>query len=423
TQNVSLGAVTGFGVLNTSSTAGTATTVVSSTATVGAVTNAVDSLTVSSTNANANTVVQLGSNLNFAGGSYATPFYFSLANNMTASVDLHGFSYNAAAGTASTVFSPTGSTAGTSSYIAITNTGGSSIAGNQGVFKAAAIDLSNADVSLGSGVIVQATVAGSVNDLGQKDAGATTNVNAGSTFYYNTAGTATLKSTNGRTLGAVQVGDGSTAATLRLGSAITAAGNVTAAASATVDLNGSNLVLSGAASLTGTGTIANTNASAASIVSFAAGATGGLSAAGSGTAGNLTFTAGTKPLTLQLANSTSTIDILSAGLGAGTYDTITLNGAGLDLTGSALNINFGAGTYNGSIQLFNLQNGATITGLPATITSNLGGLESLSLNSSGVLSFNVVAVPEPSTVVLGIGGSLFLCGVCRKARRLAEANA
>ncbi|SDT95716.1 PEP-CTERM protein-sorting domain-containing protein [Verrucomicrobium sp. GAS474] len=417
TQTIALGAVTGFGLRNSSS-GGTMTALVSTTATANSVANAVDTFTFSSTASGDNTILKLGSNMNFAGGTYTTPFFYSLQNNMTATVDLNGYTYDATAGNAATTFSPTGTTASTSSYVAITNSGTSSLAGGNGVFKAAAFNLGGgADVGVGSGVILQATATGGVNDLGNKDASATTTINSGSTFYYSGSGTATLKSTNNRAVGNVLVGNGTLASTLQLGSTVTVAGTLTPNANATLDLNGNSLVLTGAASLSGSGTYTNSSASSTASITFAAGATGGLAPGGTGTAGSLSFTAATQPLTIKLANSTTTIDLLSPALGAGTYDTINLSNTTLDLTGGAINLNFGAGTYNGSIQLFSLANGATITGSLGSLTSNLGGAEILSLSSTGLLTF--AAVPEPSTVILMCGGLLFLGGVCRRARKLS----
>ncbi|HEY8965155.1 MAG TPA: PEP-CTERM sorting domain-containing protein, partial [Candidatus Methylacidiphilales bacterium] len=122
------------------------------------------------------------------------------------------------------------------------------------------------------------------------------------------------------------------------------------------------------------------------------------------------FAAPTQAITLSLANSTSTFDVTSAGLGAGTFDTLSLSNVALNLTGGTLVINFGSGTYNGSIQLFTLTNGSTITGTLASLTSNLGASETLTLDSTGLLTFSAVAVPEPPLfLMLGAGcGAVFL---------------
>jgi len=415
TQTVSLGAITGFTIRNLA-TASTTTTKLSSSTTSGSVGNAVDSLGFYSSGASDSMVLQLAGNLNFAGGSYTTPFYYTLtggtsaATAITATIDLHGYAYDATAGTASTAFAPTGTSL--YNYAAITNTGLSSIPGGEGIFKAASFNLAGADVGVGAGVILQATSGSGANDLGMKDGAATTTIDPASTFYYTGGvGTATLKtSTNSRPIGGLIVGNGSAASSLQLASAITAAGNVTPAANSILDLNGNTLTLSGSASLTGTGTVQNTSATASASVVFAGGATGGISPGGAGAAGTLSFAAPTQAITLSLANSTSTFDVTSAGLGAGTFDTLSLSNVALNLTGGTLVINFGSGTYNGSIQLFTLTNGSTITGTLASLTSNLGASETLTLDSTGLLTFSAVAVPEPPLfLMLGAGcGAVFL---------------
>jgi len=420
TQTVSLGSITGFGIRNASGTAATTVTKVSSSATSGAISNAIASFQFLTAIGGDSMTLQLGSNLNFVGGSYTTPFYFSLAGTaITSTIDLNGFTYDATAGTSTTTFAPTGTSATNSDYIAIVNSGASSISGGQGIFKAAAFGLgSGADVGIGAGVILQATAGGGVNDLGNKDATATTTIDPTSTFYYTGTGTAaTLKSTNNRTVGGILVGTGSSASTLQFKSAITAAGNVTPNAGATLDLGGFGLALTGSASLTGAGTITNSSTTTVSAITFASGATGGLSPGGQGVAATLSFTAPTKAITVSLANSTSVFDVTSAGLGAGTFDSLSLSNTTLDLTGGAFYINFGSGTYNGSIQLVSLANGSTITGSLASLTSNLGASETLSLSSTGLLTFS--AVPEPSETVLLLAGAAALGVLAR--RRLARA--
>ncbi|SDU29409.1 PEP-CTERM protein-sorting domain-containing protein [Verrucomicrobium sp. GAS474] len=421
TQTISLGAVTGFTIRNAAGSAATIIEKISSTAVSNSVSNAIDTILFQTTSiAGDNMTLQLASNLNFAGGSYTLPFVFSLqGSSLTATIDLNGFTYDATAGTSTVGFSASGSSAGSSQYIAIVNSGSGSISSNQGIFKAAAINLGGADVSVGSNVILQASAGGSSNDLGNKDATSPTTIDSTSTFYYTGTGTtATLKSTNNRTIGGLIVGTGSSASTLKLASAITAAGNVTPSAGATLDLGGFGLALTGSASLTGAGTITNSSTTVASTVSFASGATGGLSPGGAGVAATLTFTAPTKAITISLANSTSVFDITSAGLGAGTFDSLSLSNTTLDLTGGAFVIDFGTGTYNGSIQLISLASGSAITGSLSSLTSNLGAAESLSLSSTGVLTFS--AVPEPSTTALLFAGAGCLAWIAWR-RRAARA--
>ena len=365
TQNISLGTLMAGMSLRNANTSGTdaahqitLTKTLSSTATSGSINNAVNGFMIQNANTYVTMVVQMQSDLNLASGS--SPFSFNFKSGtlgQQVNIDLDGFKYDMTQATSPGAFNPTGTTSG-QSQVNLVNSGASSLSGGHGVFKAASFTLSNADVGIGSGVILQAATSGGVNDLGVKASGVTT-ISAGSTFAYTGSGSATLVSN--RAIGGLQVQNG----LLKINQAALTLGG------------GVGISLAGGLDLGGAGTI--------STLTLGAGQ-------------NFSLTTGTLLLDVGTAH-----DSILGNAGSG-------NGGSFSLSGLTLALDEGTGfSYGSTYQIFSdFSSGSVLSGITLTDQSGnaIAGFTG-AIDASGALSFQ--AVPEPSVVGLALlGGAAVL---------------
>ncbi|SDU11819.1 PEP-CTERM protein-sorting domain-containing protein [Verrucomicrobium sp. GAS474] len=330
-----------------------------------------------------------GGSFSFGGSGPATININGTAGTVTFDAGNQAFAFSGASTTATTVTT-------TGSVIFKTSNGGT------------AVDLSSsssANATFGSGTVFWLTGTTGTANLGS--ASGTTALNSGVLLKYTGAGTASV--TSNRTIGAIQVGDGTSVSKINATSALTLAGDLQVNAHSTFAAQTFAIQLTGAANLTGAGTLSGTAG-----YSFASGATGGVSAGGTGAVATLTMASGSS-LTLvstTVSNfdiaSTSSTDVLNLGTSAITY-------------GGTLNLNFLAGYNPNQNDTFTLvTNAGTVTGTFDNITSNLTG-DTFSYNAAtGVLTVTAVAVPEPSEWMLLLMGAS-LCGTAwlRRKGRLA----
>ncbi len=273
------------------------------------------------------------------------------------------------------------STAGWAPDISTTNSSPWTIASSSGtgVFQARYFNLSstNTDVTVGANVVMQATLAGGTSELGLKATSGSGTISAASTFLYAATGTHTLKTTVARNIGNVQVGDGTVASTLALGSNINTdlSSQVNVQAGATLDLQGHTLSTGGVnigngANLAGSGVVsAPVNVNGGSIKSngVSMGDTtfhGTSSVVGSATASNMTVADGATTVSGN-ATATNTFTV-SAGAQLTNTGTTGANTVSV-INGATLTNN---GTLNGTVNVSGLLNGTgTIKGA-LTIKTN-----------------------------------------------------
>jgi hypothetical protein len=434
TQNISVGSPFAFNLRQGIAGTVSAQKVVTQNYVSTATNNAVDELVLYNGSNYSTQIFQLGSNLQLASGQ-GNPLAFGVSTSSpvgdTAVVDLAGYSYDATLGSAG--FTPSGFTGNfintsvnPGEQIDIINSGTNSLSGNHGVIDALYFYLAYVDTNIGNSVAntgattltsnaitLVASGTGVTNDLGQLASGSGT-INPNTLFYYTGAGSANLQVTAGsggsRAIGGVTVGTGSSASTLKLTSAIAAAGNVTVASGATLDLNNHALSLTGT-NLIGAGTIASSTAGG-SIAFTLGGLTPGGGTAGA-TTSSLTFNTGTT-VSLGVTGttlSTSVFNLSSATafdkiLGSGTFQ---LNDANLTID---LLSGFSApGTYN----LFSST---------STLTGNFVDASNVTLEGANASAYtatfsgdqlSILAAPEPSTWAL-LAGSLLATIVVGRAR-------
>ncbi len=271
-----------------------------------------------------------------------------------------------------------------------------------GAFNLAGTNLANS--SVGANVTLEATATGTAlaNNLG----GPAGTIDPSSRFrYVGTSNAATI--TSNRNIGAFSVASG----TIRIiNASLTAAGDVTigdTTSAGTLDLGGQQLVLTGAANLSGLGTIADSVGGGS--VSFASGSTGGLAVGNSGV-GTLTFS-GNLSGGLNLTNAAiSTFDIA----GSSSFDSVAMGSRSVVL-GGVLHLNFldGYAPSEGSTYALFTTSGS-ISGGFTSITSNVGGFGYAFDNGTGLLS--VTAIPEPSSWALLFGGVAGAVALRRRRR-------
>lgn len=404
-QTISVGSVFDMGmramVAGTSSANAVTTKYLSSTATSGTISNAIGQIDMD-VNLNYTTLnLVFQSDLN---PTKSTAFYFSMGTtNSVAIIDLNGYSFNT--GGVNAAFVPS-SIAG-ANQLDIINSGASSIANNKGVFQDSSFNFSASDTVIGSGVILKATGTGVTNDLGGPATGTGT-VNATSTFYYTGAGTASLSSTNNRSLGAIVIGTGTSASTLKLGTAITTQNNVTVNPTATLDLNNKALTL-GANNLIGSGTVSS-SVSGGSI-SFT---TGGLAPGGDASISALTINSGVT-LNLGVAGTSQSASIFDVASDS-SYDQILGNGT-ININDAILTINLLSGfSISGSTQLTLFSSTTTLVGTFSNVT--LTGVDAANYTATfdnGILTI----IPEPSSIAL-LCSALLLCMVVKCKRLSAD---
>lgn len=319
-QSLTMGVVQDFSVLNSTASLN-ATETFTSTATNNGIGSVLLNATASGTSGSPTKLTfKLGSNLVYAGdsGQSAFTFLFNSQSNITHAIDLNGFSYDSGAYKSFTPY-PSGAGSGVgSNFVQFVNSGASSLAGGQGVFKASRFGFTqtNLEVGVGSGVILQATLSGQLNDLGHGTSGQS--IAADSTFYYTGSGTSALKSN--RNIGALVVGTAAgSGSTLELSSALTAAGATTINTGSTLNLT----AVSGISGVT-TGTHALTTA--------------GLD--GSGSLTNNAAGASATTVTLNGAGSHTFSGVIS--------DNSAANTVGIVYSGSGTQTLSGANTYRGT---------------------------------------------------------------------------
>ena len=302
----------------------------------------------------------------------AQPFYFGGSTAATVNIDGSAGTVILDAGTSPFAFAASSGVAG------VVNTTGSV------VFKSAstgtAFDLSAAGASqtnFGAGTVLWSTGNRATTDLGAANA-----LNPGVVFRY-TGTSGKVTTSNGQTVGGIEVGDGTTVSTLTALSWITLGGDLNVKAGSTLTAGYNPIVLTGAGNLIGTGTLDGN-------YSFDPAGTGGVSPGGAGTVGTLHMSSAST-LTLYASN-VSTFDI--AGLSS--FDVLDMNGSSLNYSDSILHLNFLAGYRPNQTDTFTLvTNNQDGSGTFAAITSNLGDTFSYDAATGRV---TVVAVPEPSTV-------------------------
>jgi hypothetical protein len=393
-QSLTMGVVQDFAVLHSTASLNAVETF-TSTATNNGVGSVLLNVTAGGTTGSPSKLTfKLGSNLTYAGNSGQSQFsfLFNSQSNITHAIDLNGFSYDSGAFKSFTPFpSGAGPGAGTN-FVQFVNSGSSSLAGGNGVFKAAKFGFTqtNLEVGVGAGVILQATRADQLNDLGHGTSGQS--IDAASSFYYTGAGTSALKSD--RSIGALIVGtsDGS-GSTLALSSNLTAAGLATVNTGSTLNLTNATGTAVGTA---GTYTLATTGLSGSgALTNNAAGATATtvtINGGGSDTfSGVISDNSGTN--TLSLVYSGTGTQILS---GANTYrgttsvssGTLLINGSQASATG-AVNVT-GTGTLGGS----GTTGGAVTLATGATLAAGNNGVgnltvASLTMNAGSTANFEV----------------------------------
>lgn len=320
-------------------------------------------------------------------------------------IDVNGHTLdltNQMGGSGNPTLTAAGSGGNTTAHWTYTNSAGAEGKIRAGAFNLAGSNLANS--SVGPNITLEATATGTAlaNNLG----GPAGTIDPSSRFrYVGTSASATI--TSNRTIGAFSVASG----TIRIINApLTAAGDVTVGdttSAGTLDLGGQQLVLTGAANLTGLGTIADSVGGGS--VSFASGSTGGLSVGNAGV-GTLTFS-GNLSGGLNLTNAAiSTFDIADSS----SFDSVAMGSRSVVL-GGILHLNFMDGYVPGigsSYALFTTS--GSISGGFSAITSNVGGFSYALDNSSGLLT--VSAIPEPSAWGLALGGVAGAVALRRRRR-------
>lgn len=393
---------------------------ISSSATIGA-------FKIGSYAANSTLGFKLGSNITTTNG-FVNGAWGGGASGANIQLDLNGHDFTVTrvagltlASDAAANWTITNAT-GTEATISADSIGGNGssyvITGPVTLKSAGAFDFSAASsLSLGSGVTLQ-------SGGGSSNLGSSGTIDPNARFYFTGASGILI---SGRTLGAIEVGNGVSASTLsRNSSALSLAGNLKINKGSTYNANGWGTTLSGAASIQGTGLYKAVNDSGS--VRWSAGATGGLSAGDvAGQIGRLSFSAANsvgvvKPTLTLAATSISIFDIASLT----DFDVIQLGAFNIHYDGT-LKLNFLGAFIPKAGDAFNLfehspelsSTSEILIGISDgqfnSITSNLDGYTFVFDAASGVLA--VQAIPEPSTVVLLAAAGLFLASELSKRRR------
>ncbi|HSI07991.1 MAG TPA: PEP-CTERM sorting domain-containing protein [Rariglobus sp.] len=348
---------------------------------VGGQTLSMGNIVFSQNTQNTTNTLKLSSNVSQTAGKSVSIGQFNTTNAGYA-IDVNGFTLDLSAAN-NTLTATSNAAGGKWTY---TNTSGTAGTIRAGAFNLSGTNLTNSTVD--NNITLEATGA-FANNLGAP-AGT---IHAGSRFRYTGSSTAATITSN-RTIGAFSVSNG----TIKIvTAALTVAGDATigdTTTAGTLDLGGQNLVLSGAAKLSGRGTI--TDSVGAGTVSFASGATGGLAVGNSGV-GTLTFSGTMGGLDLTNA-SLSTFDIASLS----SFDSVALGSRSATL-GGALSLNFLGGytpTIGDTYALFTTS--GSISSSFTSITSNVTGFDYAFNNATGVLTVTS-SIPEPSTYA-GLAG-------------------
>lgn len=325
--------------------------------------------------------------------------------------DLNGYTFTESG----VAWTPAGSGTTATSPWTISSTGGT------GTFRATSFNLTGnaTDVTIAANVVMEATSAGATTDLGLRTGGTGT-IDAASTFLFGTTGTHSLKSSLGRTIGNVQVGNGVSLSTLALAGNITTGSNssVSVKNGSTLDLGLYSLATSGVIQLDG-GKIAGTTGSQLNMA-------GGITATGS----NSTISApivlsGTGYQDISVADASTTLGI--SGNITGSTGTFRKTGDGLlTLSGNAsysgsTSVVGGELDVNGSLTASSavaVGSGATLGGsghVTGDVNVTNGTMKGSGLNVSGNTTFNGTStlagtVTSASGITVASGGALNVTG-------------
>jgi fibronectin-binding autotransporter adhesin len=307
----------------------------------------------------------LGSNLTLASGK-TDAFTFNLGNPSTASkqttsIELNGFTYDGTAATNNSgAFAP--AIGNISSKFAIT----SSTTG--GVFKFASFNLngnSTADTSIGNNVTLHAT--GTNANVLSTGTGGNGTISSGSRFLY-TGSSSTLASA--RSIGKIEVGDGTNASVLTTSSTVTALGDVKVNSQGTLGLSANNSLV----------------------------------------AGNLILNGGTLKSNAFTNAFTGTLDLDANSI-------INLNGGGIFTFADSTSAVWGANTLSITgtfVDGVSIRFGTSAAGLAVGQLANININGSAAMiDSSGFLS---VAIPEPSSFAALAGFVMLGLVACRRRR-------
>jgi len=390
-----------------------------------------DGLTTPST-----TTVKLGSDLTVRSGRGIIAQSYGNVSVSPVSLDLNGHTYDGTLAAGNGAWAPnttsnaiqSGSSSTFSPWSVVSTSG-------TGTFRAGSFNLTGVytDVTIGSNVVLAATALSGTTDLGLRTTGTfygstvtagTGTIDPTSTFVFSGAGSHTLQTSgtyaNGtsRIIGNVQVGDGSSASTLNLGSAITTGtgSSVTVNQSSTLALGVNNLTTNGLLSVAAGAAVS----SSTGIIALG----GDITTTGTGNSsiGAAINTTGTANRNITVANAGSSLNISRAisgstnqltKLGAGTlilggvstYGGATVVSAGeLDVNGSlaaasTVTVSSGAtlggsGSVNGSV---NVTDG-TVRGSGLSMgDATYYGASTL----SGISSANTITVASGTTSLTG----------------------
>jgi fibronectin-binding autotransporter adhesin len=394
-QSITMGVAQDFAILNNTAKLDATATYVST-----AASNGIGSVYLNTTSAGVSgdptvTTFKLGSNLTYAGnsGKSAFSFGFNELSYITQVIDLNGHTYDHGLYKS---FNPQwvtsgGTTGAGTNAVVFANSGASSLAGGNGVFKAAYFNLtgSNIEVGIGSGVILQALRDGQLNDLSHGAGGQS--IAADSMFYYSGAGLSALKSD--RAIGALTVGSGSS---LELSSALTAQGVTTVNSGGMLNLTSASGISGTSAGtyalttagLSGSGTVTNeaTGASATTVT---------LNGSDTQTfSGTLADNSASNSVSLVYAGSGT--QILS---GNNTYRGTTLVSSGTLLIDGDQSLATGAVTVAGTGTL----GGAGISGGAVTVQS--GGFLTPGSGTTGNLTVASLTLEAGATATFEINGA------------------
>ena len=407
-QAITLGVVAPFGVRNTyagtQATPVTAVDTVTATGTSGPISNAVGAIFWTNSSNYSTSTLKLGSNLNVTQSSALSISANTAGIGANLALDLNGFALDLSQSGAASRFGFTTNLAN-ADIATIKNSGASSVASGQGVFKALGFNfvgssIAPGDTAIGAGVILQAT-GGVTNDLGVFDAAALVGTAANGTvpavapvlidptsvFYFASSGSTSLQSTNARAIGQLMAGDvaGSAAgtSTISLLSNIVAQGVTTVNSGGILDIDGNSYTTTG---LTGSGQVKN-NAAVATVATLNIVATGTNTFSGAiyngATAGQ-----NNKALSVTIASGSTGTQIFSGSNGY--VGTTTVNGGTLLMTG----------TYNGGGAV-TVNSGGRFGGaggsVGANVTVNAGG--GLSVSGRGTVAAGTMAISGTGSVL------------------------
>ncbi len=317
--------------------------------------------------------VKLGSDLTVIAGKGIINQSYGNSSTSPVALDLNGHTYDGSLASGNGAWSPNqaanGSTT-TSPWFVTSSTG-------VGTFRAGSFNLTGTytDVTIGSNVILEATTVGGTSDLGLKSGGTgIAKIDSTSTFAFNGAGSHTLKTTgtyaNGsaRSIGNLQVGNGSSISTLNLGSAITTGTGsiVSVNAGSTLNLQTYALNTNGEIQLNG-GTVTGSNGSSFNI-------------AGKVTASGTINSSISAPIALS---GTQTVEVTNAATSLSIAGNISGATGGLTKTGAGSLFLNGNSSYSGLTEV-----SAGLLGVNGTLTAD-GGVNvksGASLSGTGIVS-------------------------------------